>query len=98
MSGAHLSCPDLPPSLKLRRPRAFVARRSLGGDRIRASINLHKMRFSKGMDCRVKPGNDADHAFRAIRPPSTGITAPVRYEAAGRHRLKVMWATSSGSP
>jgi len=38
------------------------------------------------------------HAFRAIRPPSTGMTAPVRNEAAGRHRLKVMCATSSGSP
>src|SRR6476661_5418820 len=40
----------------------------------------------------------ARYAFRAIRPPSTGITAPVRNEAAGRHRLSVMWATSSGSP
>lgn len=29
---------------------------------------------------------------------ATGITAPVRNEAAGRHRLKVMCATSSGSP
>lgn len=38
------------------------------------------------------------HALRAISPPSTGITAPVRNEAAGRHRLKVMCATSSGSP
>jgi hypothetical protein len=25
----------------------------------RASINLHKMLFAKGMDCRVKPGNDS---------------------------------------
>src|SRR6185369_3104321 len=33
----------------------------------------------------------ARYAFRAIRPPSTGITAPVRNEAAGRHRLSVMW-------
>ena len=40
----------------------------------------------------------ARYAFRAIRPPSTGITAPVRNEAAGRHRLSVMCATSSGSP
>jgi hypothetical protein len=24
----------------------------------RASIHLHKMRFAKRMDCRVKPGND----------------------------------------
>ena len=31
-------------------------------------------------------------------PPSTGMTAPVRNEAAGRHRLNVMCATSSGSP
>src|SRR5689334_21128972 len=38
------------------------------------------------------------HAFRAISPPSTGMTAPVRKEAAGRHRLNVMCATSSGSP
>ena len=38
------------------------------------------------------------HAFRAINPPSTGITAPVRNDAAGRHRLSVMCATSSGSP
>ena len=37
-------------------------------------------------------------ALRAISPPSTGITAPVRNEAAGRHRLRVMCATSSGSP
>jgi hypothetical protein len=27
-------------------------------DLIRASIHLRKMRFSKTMDCRVKPGND----------------------------------------
>src|SRR6476660_3898221 len=40
----------------------------------------------------------ARYAFRAISPPSTGITTPVRYEAAGRHRLSVIWATSSGSP
>ena len=40
----------------------------------------------------------ARYAFRAISPPSTGITAPVRNEAAGRHRLSVMCATSSGSP
>jgi hypothetical protein len=32
------------------------------------------------------------------QPPSTGITAPVRNDAAGRHRLSVMCATSSGSP
>jgi hypothetical protein len=36
------------------------------------------------------------HAFRIVNPPSTGITAPVRYEAAGRHKLKVICATSSG--
>ncbi|GIQ72076.1 hypothetical protein BraRD5C2_05120 [Bradyrhizobium sp. RD5-C2] len=41
---------------------------------------------------------DAGQAFRAINPPSTGITAPVRNDAAGRHRLSVMCATSSGSP
>jgi hypothetical protein len=39
-----------------------------------------------------------NHALRAMSPPSTGITTPVRNEAAGRHRLKVMCATSSGSP
>ena len=33
--------------------------------------------------------------LRAISPPSTGITAPVRYDAAGRHRLTVICATSS---
>ena len=38
------------------------------------------------------------HAFRAVRPPSTGMIAPVRNDAAGRHRLSVMCATSSGSP
>lgn len=38
------------------------------------------------------------HAFRAISPPSTGMIAPVRNEAAGKHRLSVMCATSSGSP
>jgi hypothetical protein len=27
-------------------------------DLIRASINLHKSLLAKGMDCRVKPGND----------------------------------------
>jgi hypothetical protein len=27
----------------------------------RASIHLHKMHFAKGMDCRVKPGNDSVH-------------------------------------
>jgi hypothetical protein len=43
-------------------------------------------------------GAHASHAFRAISPPSTGITAPVRKDAAGRHRLKVICATSSGSP
>ena len=44
------------------------------------------------------PRTHARYAFRAINPPSTGITAPVRNEAAGRHRLSVMCATSSGSP
>ena len=38
------------------------------------------------------------YALRAISPPSTGMIAPVRNDAAGRHRLNVMWATSSGSP
>lgn len=40
----------------------------------------------------------ADQAFLAMSPPSTGIVAPVMNDAAGRHRLAVMWATSSGSP
>jgi hypothetical protein len=33
--------------------------------------------------------------LRAISPPSTGITAPVRHDAAGRHGLSVICATSS---
>jgi hypothetical protein len=41
------SCPDLPPSLKLRRPSELVARRSLGGDGIRASIDLRKRFFKE---------------------------------------------------
>ena len=31
-------------------------------------------------------------------PPSTGITAPLTKLDAGRHRLSVICATSSGSP
>ena len=31
-----------------------------------------------------------------ISPPSTGITVPVRNDAAGKHKLSVMCATSSG--
>ena len=42
-----LSCPDLPPSLKLRRPSELLARRSLGGDGIRASINLRISSFEE---------------------------------------------------
>ena len=38
------------------------------------------------------------HALRAMRPPSTGITAPVMKLAAGRHSDTVICATSSGSP
>src|SRR6266481_76066 len=30
------------------------------------------------------------HALQAIKPPSTGMIAPVRNDAAGRHRLSVM--------
>ncbi len=42
---------------------------------------------------------DADgHVFWTVRPPSTGITAPVRNDAAGSTTDSVMWATSSGSP
>src|SRR5690606_6992305 len=42
---------------------------------------------------------DADgHVFWTRSPPSTGTIAPVRYDAAGRTRDRVMWATSSGSP
>src|SRR5215471_10899364 len=51
------SCPGLPPPLKLRRPREFVARRSLGGDGTRASTSWPSAR--KGVDGRVKPGYDA---------------------------------------
>ena len=36
--------------------------------------------------------------FCASMPPSTTTTAPLTYEAAGKTRLSVMWATSSGSP
>ena len=43
-------------------------------------------------------GNRVRHALRIVNPPSTGMTAPVIYDAAGRHRLKVICATSSGSP
>jgi len=51
------SCPDMPPSLKLRRPSELLARRSLGGDGIRASI-IFTTTLSKKMDHRVKPGDD----------------------------------------
>src|SRR5258708_14634495 len=30
------------------------------------------------------------HALQAIKPPPTGMIAPVRNDAAGRHRLSVM--------
>jgi hypothetical protein len=45
-----------------------------------------------------KPAAFPPYALRAISPPSTGITAPVMYEAPGRQRLKVTCATSSGRP
>ena len=47
---------------------------------------------SKKIPSSALPGQ----ALRIVSPPSTGITAPVRYEAAGRHKLKVICATSSG--
>ena len=37
-------------------------------------------------------------ARRMVRPPSTGRVTPVTNEAAGRQRLSVICATSSGSP
>ena len=38
------------------------------------------------------------HVFCTVRPPSTGITAPVMKDAAGSTSESVIWATSSGSP
>jgi len=61
-----------------------------------SGMNYRKRGASGGYD-RQRRGSCL-HAFLAISPPSTGITAPVRNEAAGRHRLSVMWATSSASP
>src|SRR6185437_681106 len=49
-------------------------------------------------DVNASQASGLRYALRAISPPSTGITAPVRKDAAGRHRLSVMCATSSGSP
>ena len=37
------------------------------------------------------------HALRIVRPPSTGRATPVMKADAGSTRLKVPWATSSGS-
>src|SRR5205085_317671 len=38
------------------------------------------------------------HGLVAVRPPSTGITAPVRNEARSEARNEATSATSSGSP
>src|SRR5258705_9185459 len=58
----------------------------------------HLARRRASRFCPATTKSQAPHALRAISPPSTGMIAPVRNDAAGRHRLSVMWATSSGSP
>ena len=49
---------------------------------------------------RLRENGQADprYVWRIDMPPSTGMIAPLRKLAAGRHRLSVIWATSSGSP
>ena len=52
-----------------------------------------------GVQCGMYLKVDAEgHVFCTVRPPSTGITAPVMNDAAGRTSESVIWATSSGSP
>src|SRR5258708_4854144 len=66
------------------------------GERLPRSICVKN--YSRTLPCQRVRAHARPHALRAIRPPSTGMIAPVRNDAAGRHRLSVMWATSSGSP
>ena len=44
------------------------------------------------------PLTEHRQVWRIVMPPSTGMIAPFRKLAAGRHRLTVICATSSGSP
>src|ERR1700722_3682067 len=83
----HSSCPDLPPSLKLRRPSELVVRRSLGGDGIRASIEFHKG-VSKKMDGRVKPGHDERE-----RPRRSQRRGPTNAESLIRKRRETLSIT-----
>src|SRR5687768_15649680 len=47
---------------------------------------------------RRDPTRAARQRLLAVMPPSTGITVPFKYEAAGSTSDKMMCATSSGSP
>ena len=49
-------------------------------------------------DCGGDADRGAGQVFWAIIPPSTGMMAPLRYDAAGRTSERVICATSSGSP
>jgi hypothetical protein len=62
-----MSCAVVPPSLKLCRPSELVARRSLGGDGIRASVT----RKALEMDCRAS-ASGSDAVLRTAMPGNDG--------------------------
>lgn len=59
---------------------------------------------ARAVNCTLGPVTRSDEhrlrgqVWRIDMPPSTGMIAPLTKLAAGRHRLSVMWATSSGRP
>src|SRR5437879_11313327 len=66
------SCPDLPPSPRLRRPRTEKARRSLGVDGCRAFTSWHRL-SKKDVDGRDEPGHHGktNHAAAEIESAMT---------------------------
>src|SRR5581483_12341474 len=89
------SCPDLPPSLKLRRARYIR-----GPVVALAETGSGHPSFFKRMDCRVKPGNDELRLRPLVRPHQIGeaVEQIMRVARAGRgfrvilhreHRLAV---------
>ena len=82
----HSSCPDLPPSLKLRRPSELVARRSFGGDGIRAPIELHKGIFEERWMAGSSPAMTEEGANIFCR---RGTIVPRRL-LLGQHRNTVL--------
>jgi len=61
-----------------------IAQRNIGSEFRRTWITV------------VRP--NTDYVCRMVMPPSTAMVTPLTKLDAGRQRLSVMWATSSGKP